>query len=130
MADCLLDLVLRPGEGEFATVQLMLTVVASIGTMAGGDEPGEVDGHVVPAEMIRELLRRFAGRRAVPTDSAAHPETAPTDSAAHPETAPDAMGAPTEGALTDRSRPADTVRRWRKVSVDDLRRWSAESNGR
>src|SRR3954471_13696290 len=47
MADCLLDLVLRPGQTDVPSVQLLLTVVASIGTMAGGEEPGEVDGQVV-----------------------------------------------------------------------------------
>jgi hypothetical protein len=57
MADCLLDRVLRPGEADGAMVQVLLTVVASIGTLAGGDEPGEIDGHAVPADMVRELLR-------------------------------------------------------------------------
>ena len=62
MADCLLDLVLRPGESELPPVQVLLTVVASIGALAGGDDPGEIDGHVVPAEMIRQfLLRAGAG---------------------------------------------------------------------
>ena len=40
MADCLLDLVLRPGETDAPSVQLVLTVVASIGTLAGGDDTG------------------------------------------------------------------------------------------
>jgi hypothetical protein len=62
MADCLLDLVLRAGETDAPSVQLVLTVVASIGTLAGGDEPGEIDGQVVPAEMVRELLARIGGR--------------------------------------------------------------------
>ena len=57
MADCLLDLVVRPGENGLPPVQVLLTVVASLGALAGGDEPGEVDGQVVPAAMIRELLR-------------------------------------------------------------------------
>jgi hypothetical protein len=57
MADCLLDLVLRPGENGLAPVQAHLTVVASAGTLAGGDEPGEVAGQVVPAEMVRALAR-------------------------------------------------------------------------
>jgi len=60
MADCLLDLVLRPGESEMPPVQLVLTAVASVATLAGGDDPGEIDGHVVPAELIRELVRMFA----------------------------------------------------------------------
>ena len=40
MADCLLDLVLRPGKADAPSVQLILTVVASISTLTGGDEPG------------------------------------------------------------------------------------------
>src|SRR4051794_14147251 len=57
MVDCLFDLVLRPGEAEVPPVQILLTVVASVGTLAGGDEPGEVGGQVVPAEIVRQLLR-------------------------------------------------------------------------
>lgn len=56
MVDCLLDLVLRPGESDLPPVQVLLTVVASIATLAGGDAPGEIDGQVVPAEVIRQLL--------------------------------------------------------------------------
>ena len=56
LVDCLLDLVLRPGETDLPPVQVLLTVVASIATLAGSDDPGEVDGQVVPAEMIRQLL--------------------------------------------------------------------------
>jgi hypothetical protein len=55
MADCLVDLVLRPGEHGLAPVQARLTVVAAVRTLLGGDEPGEVDGDLVPAEMVREL---------------------------------------------------------------------------
>ncbi len=55
MADCLLDLVLRPGENGLAPVQAQLTVVAAVSTLAGGDEPGEIAGQVVPAEMVRAL---------------------------------------------------------------------------
>ncbi len=57
MADCLLDLVLRPGETDLAPVQAHVTVVASASTLAGGDEPGEVAGQIVPAEMVRALAR-------------------------------------------------------------------------
>ncbi|MGZ4606042.1 MAG: DUF222 domain-containing protein [Blastococcus sp.] len=63
MTDCLLDLVLRPGESELPPVQVLLTVVASVATMAGGDDPGEIDGHVVPAEMIRQFLRALEPAR-------------------------------------------------------------------
>jgi hypothetical protein len=62
LVDCLLDLVLRPGETDLPPVQVLLTVVASLGTLLGGDQPGEVDGQVVPAEMVRHLLRALDGR--------------------------------------------------------------------
>ena len=55
MVDCLADLVLRPGETGLPPVQAQLTVVAGVDTLRGGDEPGEVDGHPVPAAMVREL---------------------------------------------------------------------------
>jgi len=61
MLDCLLDLVLRPGETDLPPVQVLLTVVAALGTLAGGDAPGEIDGQVVPAEMIRQLLSALTG---------------------------------------------------------------------
>jgi hypothetical protein len=61
MVDCLLDLVLRPGACELPPVQVLLTVVASMGTLLGGDTPGEIDGQVVPAELIRRLLHGLTG---------------------------------------------------------------------
>jgi hypothetical protein len=57
MADCLLDLVLRPGETDMAPVQAHLTVVAAVSTLLGGDQPGEIAGQVVPAELVRALAR-------------------------------------------------------------------------
>ncbi|MGY1751899.1 DUF222 domain-containing protein [Blastococcus sp. SYSU D01042] len=57
MADCLVDLVLRPGENGLAPVQAHLTVVAAVSTLLGGDQPGEIAGHVVPAELVRALAR-------------------------------------------------------------------------
>ena len=66
MVDCLLDLVLRPGETDLPPVQVLLTMVASVGTLAGGDAPGEIDGHVVPAEMIRQLLAALQARQQPP----------------------------------------------------------------
>src|SRR5436305_12557185 len=62
MVDCLLDLVLRPGESDLPPVQALLTVVASLSTLLGGDEPGEIDGHVVPAEVVRDFVRAVTGR--------------------------------------------------------------------
>jgi hypothetical protein len=75
MADCLMDLVLRPGETDMPPVQVLLTLVASVGTMLGGDDPGEIDGHVVPAQMVRSLVHALIGT-AKSEPSAAH---APAD---------------------------------------------------
>jgi hypothetical protein len=61
LVDCLLDLVLRPGQGELPPVQALLTIVASVHTALGADALGEVDGYPVPAEMARQLARAFAG---------------------------------------------------------------------
>src|SRR3954451_18697662 len=57
MADALMDLVLRPGEGNNPPVQIALTLVAALGTVLGGDTPGELNGQMIPAEMVRQLLR-------------------------------------------------------------------------
>ena len=57
MADCLLDLVLRPGESDLSPVQAHLTLVAPLATMVGGDAPGEISGQPVPAELVRALAR-------------------------------------------------------------------------
>ena len=58
MADCLADLILRP-HGDRPAVQVDLTVVAGVATLTGfgprADEPGEVDGDLVPAALVREL---------------------------------------------------------------------------
>ncbi|WP_139206971.1 hypothetical protein [Geodermatophilus poikilotrophus] len=61
LVDCLLDLVLRPGEAGLPPVQALLTIVASVHTALGGDAAGEVDDHAVPAEMARQLARALAG---------------------------------------------------------------------
>jgi Domain of unknown function (DUF222) len=56
MVDCLVDLVVRPGEHGLAPVQAQLTVVATVSTLRGtDDEPGEVNGDLVPAETVRRL---------------------------------------------------------------------------
>jgi hypothetical protein len=70
MLDCLMDLVLRPGESDLPPVQVLLTVVASLATVAGGDQPDEIDGQPVPAELIRQFLRAL--------DAGVDPATAPT----------------------------------------------------
>ncbi|WP_167760491.1 HNH endonuclease signature motif containing protein [Blastococcus sp. CT_GayMR16] len=53
MIDCLVDLILRPGSN--GPVRIGLTVVAGVDTLTGGGGPGEVDGHPVPAVLVREL---------------------------------------------------------------------------
>ncbi|MCA0146464.1 HNH endonuclease signature motif containing protein [Blastococcus sp. LR1] len=55
MADCLLDLVLRPGENGLRPVQAQLTVVAGVRALLGGDQPGEIGSDPVSAEMVRAL---------------------------------------------------------------------------
>ncbi|WP_255363514.1 13E12 repeat family protein [Geodermatophilus sp. DSM 45219] len=70
MVDALLDLVLRPGETELPPVRVLLSVVASMGTLLGGDAPGEVDGQLIPAEMVRRLVHGLAGRGLLPADDA------------------------------------------------------------
>jgi len=72
MADVLCELILRPGHLSPPVIQAQLLIVASVETLAGGDQPGEVDGQTVPAEMVRHLARAFG---LVP-DTAA--EAAPT----------------------------------------------------
>ncbi|MGY1740571.1 MULTISPECIES: DUF222 domain-containing protein [unclassified Blastococcus] len=59
MADTFADLLLRPDAEGRAPVRVLLTVVARAGTLTGtgpdADEPGELDGHTVPAPLVREL---------------------------------------------------------------------------
>jgi hypothetical protein len=55
MTDCLADLLLGRGSTDQPAVQVTLTVVASAGTLTGGDEPGEIDGEPVSALQIREM---------------------------------------------------------------------------
>jgi hypothetical protein len=78
MADCLLDLILRPGEHGLAPVQAQLTVVATVQTMLGGDDPGEVGGDVVPAGTVRALARALGLLPDEPPTAEASKE-APTD---------------------------------------------------
>ena len=77
MVDCLVDLVLRPGEHGLSPVQAQLTVVATVATMADeDDEPGEVNGDLVPAETVRRLARSLGllpPPDAEPADDTAHP---------------------------------------------------------
>jgi hypothetical protein len=79
MADCLMDLVLRPGEGGHPPVQIALTLVAAVGTVLGGDAPGECNGQVVPAEVVRQLLRLLTGTPTPDPGSAARPAPVEVD---------------------------------------------------
>ncbi|WP_232807149.1 DUF222 domain-containing protein [Geodermatophilus chilensis] len=101
LVDCLLDLVLRPGEGELPPVQALLTIVASVHTALGGDQLGEVDGKPVTAEMARQLARAFAGLDPHPTltdaDGLVEDGTAADHTAAAPASAADT------GTITDRA---------------------------
>jgi hypothetical protein len=94
LVDVLLDLVLRPGQSELPPVQVLLTVVTAVGTLLGGDTPGEIDGHTVPAEMIRHLLATLAGRQPTPTDETgpAAAETTAAETAAADTSAGAAAG--------------------------------------
>ncbi|WP_244522317.1 HNH endonuclease signature motif containing protein [Geodermatophilus africanus] len=76
MVDALLDLVLRPGETELPPVRVLLTIVASVATMLGGDAPAELDGEVLPAELARQLVRAFAGQSPVADVPEAEPAPA------------------------------------------------------
>src|SRR3954451_20739520 len=86
MVDCLVDLVLRPGAHGLAPVQALLTIVATVQTLLGGNDPGEVGGDVVPAETVRGLARALgllpADATAPAATSEAAPEPATTDPAA------------------------------------------------
>ncbi|MGY1682120.1 DUF222 domain-containing protein [Geodermatophilus sp. SYSU D01176] len=118
LVDCLLDLVLRPGESERPPVQALLTIVASVHTALGGDALGEVDGVAVPAEMARQLARAFAGLDPVPvaadedatheTDTHAAGDVAPADDPAVfavfaevREEPDDSVGGPVERAAAE-----------------------------
>ena len=79
MADCLADLILRPGR-QRPPVQIELTVVAGVDTLTGGDEPGEVDGHPVPAGLVRELAYAL-GLLPRPDDPTADTRRRPTPTA-------------------------------------------------
>jgi len=82
-------------------VQVLLTVVASIATLLGGDHPGEVDGQVVPAEMVRQLLRGLTGH-------AAAAESAAVDA----------------GATEADARP------WQEIEQEQLENWLTELDQR
>jgi uncharacterized protein DUF222 len=81
MADCLADLLLRPDPAGRPPVQAQLTVVASVDTLTGGEEPGEIDGQPVPAVLVRELAHTLGLLPRPEADHASDPATDTTDTA-------------------------------------------------
>ncbi|MGY1651826.1 DUF222 domain-containing protein [Geodermatophilus sp. SYSU D01119] len=108
MADALLDLVLRPGENGLSPVQVVLTVVAPVGALLGGDQPCEIDGQVVPAEVVRALLAALTGAH-VTADTATAEDTAAEDSTSAQDTTTqdtaDAAAADTAGDPASEQNP-------------------------
>ncbi|TKJ28341.1 HNH endonuclease signature motif containing protein [Blastococcus sp. CCUG 61487] len=92
MADCLADLILRP-HADHPVVRVVLTLVAGVDTVTGdgpgADEPGELEGDLVSAAQVRELVRQFgllprrkpAGAADRAASGSAERETAEADSA-------------------------------------------------
>jgi len=80
MADCLADLILRP-HADRSAVQVVLTLVAGVDTLTGhgpgADDPGEVDGDLVPAALVRELA--YALGLLPRPDPSPDPDAAPAD---------------------------------------------------
>ncbi|NYJ08372.1 hypothetical protein [Petropleomorpha daqingensis] len=124
LLDVLLDLVLRPGESGLPPVQVVLTLVASVQTALGGDQPAELNGRIVSAETARQLLNALTGvglgdgalaelRRIADTEdaderdgTAAEPaDTEPADTEPADTEPADTEPADTEPADTE---PADT----------------------
>ncbi|WP_336032101.1 HNH endonuclease signature motif containing protein [Geodermatophilus sp. FMUSA9-8] len=107
MADALLDLVLRPGENGLSPVQVVLNVVAPVGALLGGDQPCEIDGQVVPAEVVRALLSALTGARVTTVEDTTAEGAMPEDAAAPAEDAvPEDAAAPAEDAVPEDSAPA------------------------
>ncbi|SEL78075.1 protein of unknown function [Blastococcus sp. DSM 46786] len=121
MADCLLDLVLRPEENDLPAVQAQLTVVAGVRALLGGDQPGEIGGEPVPAEVVRALARALG----------LLPGAAPDPGEASTTSAPTAAPPPTDDrpvdAWPDDVRPTDA---WPDdvcpTEAWPLRTWPAE----
>lgn len=84
MADCLADLLIGQGSAGRPPVQVTLTVVAPATTLAGGDEPGEIEGMPVSALEIREMAYALGllprpSAECVPADDAPPDDTPPAD---------------------------------------------------
>ena len=99
------------GRPMLPPVQVLLTVVASIGTLAGGDEPGEIDGQVGARRdgpRAAPPLRRVGRPRGLPprrpVPDAGEPAGRPEDVAA------DRWEQPAALALVGRGRASETSR--------------------
>ncbi|MGY1667383.1 DUF222 domain-containing protein [Geodermatophilus sp. SYSU D00696] len=140
MADCLLDLVLRPGESGLPPVQVTLTVVAPVGALRGGDAACEVDGQVVPAELVRALLAALTGHRAAADAPATDMEPADMEPADTEPTDPDlTKTGPSDPEPTDPEptatdpKPAsggDDVLGWEARQQAELEAWWAQMERR
>jgi Domain of unknown function (DUF222) len=119
MADILLDLVLRPGEHEHGPVRAQFTVVAGVPTLLGGDQPGEIGGEPVPAEMVRALARAL-GLLPPPGDELSPgSDPAPAD--------PDLELASDPASMTPDAWAAADERWWAEVEARALRgEWRGE----
>ena len=111
MADCLLDLVLHPGETDLPAVRAQLTLVAPVPTVVGADLPGDIGGEPVPAEMVRALARALG---LIPA------EPGPQHGAQ--VVASDVAGPPAEPGAGDDAEDADRT--------EALERWWAEVDAR
>jgi hypothetical protein len=123
MADCLVELVLRPGETDLPAVRAQLTVVAGVSALAGGEAPAEIAGRPVPAEMVRALCRAL--------DLLPGPDPGPggdLDGAGPSGPWPDAMDY-LDPAAEDAALAAADERWWAEVEARALRgEWGGEED--
>ena len=98
MSDCLADLILRP-HADHAAVQVALTLIVGADTLTGhgpgAEDPGEVEGDLVPAAMVRELAYTLG---LLPTPEPAE-DPAPADADNHQADAHPAGRADSEADL-------------------------------
>ena len=130
MADCVQALILRPGENGMPPVTIALTLVATLETMLGGAEPGQVEGMLVPAEMVRELGYAFGlmPRPApdvadLPDDDPERPAEADGDARQSGDTVstePERRAAQRRAAARARSPTAASPRRARREAAHGL----------
>jgi hypothetical protein len=137
MTDCLTDLILRP-HADHRPVRVALTLVAGVDTLTGqgpgAEDPGEVDGDLVPAALVRELARTLGllprpgthGKVASdrPTDSGeCRRDDADSSEAGCTEdgwTEPAATAAPPAGDDEDDAEFADLRTAWRSAAKELL----------